>query len=505
MTKVIKMGALSAVACAMLSTTAFAGTVNTTAFKIADEYIQGKASAALNIGAGLLTAAVAPITIAGYSPTTIPAISLANGTVVLSASSGSLAIADADVITVGTHKIVIMEDNAAANTDVVIGVYANTFGGKLSFSSDASVSYTNGKAYRLAKVLNADAVIGGVLTDANSPALGATAVTLSGVAKGTDSVNLTVELFSTDTQTLRDTATNTLVTTPVQMSASVVTAANGVIDAISAEMKLFEAAADTDTIQVKIDAAAMDLSAAATANDTAKIIIKNTKALPVGMTAGIAAASGAVVTANCTIAADRLSTECSVTNTAFAALNATTPDTDTFTITYSQPAVADRNALKDATFTVDVTYDFTTADMVDYTTSNLLASAKAAGSWTYNGYNVIVPYVHNTADMSTFIKLVNKNNVAGIVYATIQDDAGNQCQNVSLTDLPANKAMVYNDTVIKAAADAAGCSVSYPFSVDMIATVNKENVEAVASQRMGANGQRVLPVYTNRTTNNIGK
>lgn len=67
-----------------------------------------------------------------------------------------------------------------------------------------------------------------------------------------------------------------------------------------------EAATDNDTIQVKIDAAAMDLSAAATAADAAKIIVKNTKALPVGMTVGIAAASGATVTAACTTAADRL-------------------------------------------------------------------------------------------------------------------------------------------------------------------------------------------------------
>lgn len=132
MTKVIKMGALSGSLRNAINNSICRYCKYNSFLKIADEYIQGKASTALNIGAGLLTGAVAPITIAGYSPTTIPAISLANGTVVLSASSGSLAVADAQVLA-GTHKIVIMEDNAAVDSDVVIGVYANTFGGKLSF------------------------------------------------------------------------------------------------------------------------------------------------------------------------------------------------------------------------------------------------------------------------------------------------------------------------------------------------------------------------------------
>lgn len=504
MTKGLKYGALSLVASALLSTSVFAGTVNTTPYTIADEYINGQASAALSVGTKIFTAynGTDAITtndngIAGYSPTTIPAISLANGTVVLSASSGSLS-----ATTVSGTKLVLMEDNGPENTDVVIGVYANAYGGKLSFASDASVSYTNGKSYRLATVLSSNAVAGTRLDDNISTAAVAGDLTLSAVAQNTATVDFKVELFSTDTQTLRDTGTSALVTTPVQVTATTKKALNGVIDAINKAQKEFTAGDDsvtTDVLTITVAAADYDVDAVAN-GDTTKIVVSNTKALPVGMTVVPTVANGAVVP-TCTIAADRLSTTCTT-----ATSNIAPGTSEVFTLTYTQTGLAEtENPIADATFSAVVTYDFVTALMVDYTT-NLLASP-AVGAWTYNGYNAKIPYISNDgAGTSTFVKLVNKNALTAAVTANIQDDAGHLCNGIQLAALPANQAAVYFDTAITTAAHAtagAGCAlVAYPYSVDMFATVNPANIETVAVQKFGNGGQRVLPVYTNR--NNTG-
>lgn len=513
MTKVIKMGALSAVACAMLSTTAFAGTFATTKAYTAAKEISDISTLTFNVGTRLLAV---DADIKGYIPADIPLANLANPAFTITPSAGKLSIDAAAITAIATAssaanagnftssdgKLAIVESTTGtlATGDKVIAVYTNESAGVLAFAGNGSVQVSNGKQYILAVVDSALAIGSSVnLTAASINAAEATdaLVSLKEVAKGTTAVSHTIKLGAADTQTVRDTATGSLLTMAAAVTASIKTTdvLNETIDAIKGGRKAFKASATDDIVKVSFVGAALDDSNKWAATDTATLVLKASKALPSDM--GVTVTNSTAATSNCTISTDGTTVTCPAMAVGLAASGAA--GTKTLDVTFTPNAAKDLIIL-DAKFTADVAYNFNDTDLNDYTSANLLASSLSAGQWKYNGYNITVPYIHNTSDISTFVKLVNKNAVEGIVYADIQDDAGNKCSGIELTNLPANKAVVYNDTAMMAAATAAGCSVSYPFSIDMIATVNPNSVEAVASQRMGANGQRVLPVYTNRNS-----
>lgn len=484
MTKFLKV---SVVAATLLVTSTFAGTLQTVPYTVAKEHIDGQAVGAISIADKIF---VDTATVDGYTPTQIPQINLVNGSIKLSASSGALAVKGGEVLAVVED---VDRNGVASNGDIVIAKYANAYLGELAFTSSTGATFTNGKTYVLANVTADKEAIGAALAGANDT-VAADNITLSGIAQGATSVDISVELSTTDTQTVRDTATAEVAVSQRQVTSTVTTAADGIINSDKAFTLFTAAPTNTDTVVVTVAAADKDTDAA-TANDDISIKLTGTKALPTGMT--VAAVSDAAELGTCTIAGDRLSVTCDFTNENL--LGAVGGDI-AYTVTFTADGI---NAISNAAFTAEVAHNFDTANNIDYVMGVNPVYSGSAGAWTYSGATLKSPYLVNSAAAQSFARISNESDQEAKVYVDIYDEAGEKVSGVLLDPIAAHSSKLYLATDMIAAAKLAGGSATLAsansgrFTAVFLVTAPAANVYGAAVVKQISGADRVTPMKDN--------
>jgi hypothetical protein len=251
------------------------------------------------------------------------------------------------------------------------------------------------------------------------------------------------------------TATSTVVTTKSQLSSSVTTKLNAIID-VENERKQFTAGNDTTTTDTLVVTPAV---AAAGTHDAAytgatHVIKGDFSWMESDGDSGIDAAELAAAFA----ATGGADTYTSTINTAGDAITVTVADAGgntaeamTGTFTVLGKAVSTAPILPTQSFTVDSTIKYNTASAVASTKT--IASA-SAGSWTLNGFDEDIVFMPFDSQYAQSINVSNTGSVAGAI--TVDITAGGKTYTKTLTATATPKATTNISQEVKAFAAESG-------------------------------------------------
>lgn len=314
-------------------------------------------------------------------------------------------------------------------------------------------------------------------------------------ADGTTSTTAEVKIgYSTDPSTA-DSGSVNLITVKDQVSATVSTKFNAFIDAANSFKLLVDAAganAATDTATVTIDAdpAGID-NAIATGDGTTMSLsllpdnnVSAAGVMAIGNTAEVT--EGAI-----TQGADN---NYSVALSVFT-INATD---EAMTYTYTPTGTAGANAIAATTFSTSLMATFPAG-------SKALLTAAPAGSWSVYGYSAQIPNVSGLSTHDTTMKFTNSSTTAAEIYFTLVDPDGteatlNSITNTSLSKLGVNVTGTYKASALLALITDANFDKTGSFSVEVSIPTTPNQVYGMASFKNTTLGQfKDLPVYNSST------
>lgn len=502
MTKGLKLGALSFVASALLSTTAFAGTIKQTDGTTA--YATTTKASELATGASFTMTADQ---LGMYIPSDIVLTTLSNPTFNYTMTNGTMTLDTAHF----TYYVVEIADIALGlqATDKVVAAYTAGSGTKTVAFGATGPQVSNGGHY---VIVESDDTAAPVAVDATTlvsnlttPVLASNVDYQQTVAGASDT--LTVKLGQGDSQTISDIATAQLLNASKQLCASV-TGVQKNIDPLD-EFKSFNLAGaacgtgaqtTTDTIVVKFNADQKDINAVGL-TDKAMITVYASPALPTGTVATVADSTSVDAGDVCTAAAGATSFKCTASSINLTDFNANEEETVTITLT-----VDGTHAISRTVFTADVEYDFANTGATDYlsSTDNALLVSANANSWEYRGTTIATPSINANNDTNTQVKINNDSTDAARVFWTLTDDAGNTVEAIEVassegnTGLAAGTSNTWLANALRTAAQAIKPTFGEKFRGHAVVT-SETDISAVSVMMINGGRDRVIPLVTTTT------
>ncbi|MGD9654059.1 MAG: hypothetical protein AB7U44_02580, partial [Sulfuricurvum sp.] len=423
MTKGLKYGALSVIASALLSTSAFAYTLTDYAGNaigvVSHNTAQTKASELST------SAAIANIDLGDYTPNDIALTTLSNPTFNYAVQNGHLTL---DLV--GKFYYIVESTTTTAGipditnaTDKVVAKYTAGSGTSTLAFGATGPQVSNGGKYVI--VQSED----DVTMDASTTVAAITAtvpLTRQGIsyaqttAATTDKV--VVNLGQGDSQSVSDVAIATILTASKQLCGTIVGVSKS-IDPLD-DFKSFNLQGvacgannqDTqDTVYAIVHASDYDIDAVSAATDDVTVTVVADKPLPAGTTASIAtvasstniggalreALGGTPSACTITTTATNSTVSCPLVNVDGVNLLAATANGFTGSAAAVIFTVDGNHAIERTHFTASIAYDFSNAGATDYTGSNLLVADLDANTWNYNGAVVTIPSINANADTNT--------------------------------------------------------------------------------------------------------
>lgn len=509
---------LSTTAAILVATTMHAGAVNATKVTVAEELISITAPVVLSTGfmdsntSGVYSA---------YVPSDIALTDLSNPIFNVFASSvddGDDAAGTISLPGLANHTYCIVEDNNITGEvgDVVIAVATTTSGAKLSFDGTGATA-TNAHNYILQNVADSNATIGTVITaggavDAN--------LTLTDITK--DSF-IRINLGSGDTNKVNDRGSSPITESGKQVDARMITAFDGVIDSTDSSYT-FRVGVMKDLFDFNVTSADKTIDAVTTATDSMVMTFTSTNDLP-------AAATYTTTSGTCALDSGLKSLVCTYPNVGLSSVSA---DEKAFDVNITVNGTSD--VILSTEFSAELTYDFVTTDSIDYTTGagksllDLTTNPDSAGSWTYYGYNAIIPSINTSAGNKTYLKFNNDSHDEALTYWTVTGYDG--CKSSVLVQADA---MTFNSTTLKfeptvtdgtlaagtsalwnavdiiEAANASGlpllangtagtCTLNEKSSIEVLITTTRNLVHGTATMRVANQSDKIIPIYTRNQT-----
>ena len=504
---------LSTTAAILVATAVNAGTVTSNQVTVASEL--NTLPASIDISDGFMDENTT-----AYVPSTISLTDLSNpifNIFTASTATGDTAVGTIDLVAQAGKTYCIVEDvnNSGEVNDVVIAVATTTSGSKLSFDGTAATA-TNAHKYMLRAVLDANATVNTVITAGDSFPVVDGNLTVSGI-DATSYVR--VNLGSGDTNIVNDRAGNLITTSGAQMSVTMNTLFDGVIDSTN-NSYTFTPAATADLLDFNVTAADKTLDAVG-ANDDMTVLITSTNALPAAADYNLTEAVGGTGEGSCTLTNANLLT-CTLAN---AGLSDAALDTQNYTVTITVNGTSD--VLLATEFGAEIAYNFDDSDASDYVESinplKDLTTAGEAGEWTYYGYNAIIPSINTSTGNTTYLKFNNDSNNNAYTYWTVTGYDGCKTSSLvqadamtfngtgfdTLTDgtLGAGVSGLWNATDIITAANASGtpllangtttaCTLNERSSIEVLVTTTRNLVHGTATMRVAGQSDKIIPILT---------
>ncbi|MGE4471619.1 MAG: hypothetical protein AB7D20_02385 [Sulfuricurvum sp.] len=525
MTKGLKYGALSVIASALLSTSAFAYTLTDYAGNaigvVSHNTAQTKASELST------SAAIANIDLGDYTPNDIALTTLSNPTFNYAVQNGHLTL---DLV--GKFYYIVESTTTTAGipditnaTDKVVAKYTAGSGTSTLAFGATGPQVSNGGKYVI--VQSED----DVTMDASTTVAAITAtvpLTRQGIsyaqttAATTDKV--VVNLGQGDSQSVSDVAIATILTASKQLCGTIVGVSKS-IDPLD-DFKSFNLQGvacgannqDTqDTVYAIVHASDYDIDAVSAASDDVTVTVVSDKPLPAGTTASIAtvasstniggalreALGGTPSACTITTTATNSTVSCPLVNVDGVNLLAATAHGFTGSAAAVTFTVDGNHAIERTHFTASIAYDFNNAGATDYTGSNLLVADLDANTWNYNGAVVTIPSINANADTNTQVKLNNNSDQNARVFWNLSDDAGNVASMIEVAAVSGNTGLAagVSDTwlasTLKAAAAANG--IGDKFRAEAVVTAT-EGVDGVTVMMINGGRDRVIPTTIDNAT-----
>lgn len=513
MTKGLKYGALSIIASALLSTSAFGITLTDNSGQaigtITGNTAQTKASELST------SAAIANINLGNYVPHGIDLTTLSNPTFNYAVEHGTLALAVLNATSANLYYYIVevapAADINAATNKVVAKYTAGTGTSTLAFGATGP-QVSNGGVYVIVQSTdNIPVDATKTVADIDTTALVQTGITYTQTGAATAD-RVVVNLGQGDSQTVSDVAVATILTAAKQVCASV-TGVQKNIDP-SDNFKSFNLAgaacgtgAQTtiDTIVVNFKAQPYNINAVGT-TDKAIITVNASNALPVGTVATVASSTIADVYAVnnvCSAAAGATSFTCTTNLIDLLTQADAVNPAETVTITIT---VDGTHAISRTAFTADVEYNFLAEGATDYlkTNANPLLVGANANTWNYRGTTITIPTMNSNADTNTMVKLNNDSLVNSKVLWTLIDDAGNKVESIEINSasgvatLGAAKSDTWMANTLRAAALAVKPAFGEKFRGEAVVT-SETGVSAVSVMMINGGRDRVIPLNSTTT------
>ena len=521
MTKGLKYGALSLVASALLSTSAFAYTMtdyNSLAIGVIDNNTAQTKASELST-----SASIANIDLGDYTPNDIALTTLSNPTFNYAVQNGTLSLAN-----VGTTRFYYIVESTTATAgvpditnagDKVVAKYTAGSGtGTIAFGATGP-QVSNGGKYVIVQSqddVTMDAATTVALITATAPLTRQGITYNQTTSASTDKV--VVNLGQGDSQSVSDVAIATILTASKQLCGSIVGVQKSIDpldDFKSFNLQGVACGANNqdlqDTVHAIVHATDYDIDAVSAATDDVTVTVTTDKPLPTGTTATIASiVSGTNVGGALREALGGTAAACTVTTTATAStvscplvnvdgtnLLAATANGFTGSAAVVTLTVDGSHAIERTQFTGSIAYDFSNAGATDYTGTNLLVTDLDANVWNYNGAVVTVPSINQNADTNTQVKINNNSTQAARVFWTLTDDAGNTVEMIEIastagtTGLAAGTSATWLATTLRAAAP----TIGEKFRAEAVVTAT-EGVDAVTVMMINGGRDRVIPTST---------
>jgi len=478
---------LSVAASALLTTSAFAGTITppATLGVLGEEAISmGDVTVTASLVATSITnTGTATQAHISYTPTDIPAGTLSNPVFKYTFSN----VKDIDLAAaIATKELNVFEvvDPTDLTTWKKVGANPVVSGADLNvltFSAiDGAATATNNKQYVIAEAVASYANTPATLLNAN----GAITVPMGfNVAQGsTGSVGLTAELYSGDSQALTDTTTSTsIMNISKEYSGEITTKLDAVIDSANNFLTFNPVAAGLDILSFdttkKAVLAGSELAVTSTFADFELVYDNNltTNALLIpaattvndfnatGVTADITAAVGGTVTTPVTL--DVSGNTAILPATAFSLSTSITSGTTVFPLIESV--------------------------------------AKNAGEWTVDGYAAQIPNAAGLTTHDTVLKFTNRAAIDADIFFTIIDPDGtvatlSSVANPEITNIVSNATGQYKVSELLALITDPAFNKTSSVSIEVLIPATATKVYGMASFKNVALGQfKDLPVYSN--------
>lgn len=524
MTKGLKYGALSVIASALLSTSAFAYTLSDYAGKsigvVSHNTAQTKASELST------SAAIANIDLGDYTPNDIALTTLSNPTFNYAVQNGHLTL---DLV--GKFYYIVESTTTTAGipditntTDKVVGRYTAGSGTSTLAFGATGPQVSNGGKYVIVQSTDDVAVDAGTtVADIDTVPLTRQGISYNQTTAATTD-KVIVNLGQGDSQSVSDVAIATILTASKQLCGTIVGVSKS-IDPLD-DFKSFNLQGvacgannqDTqDTVYAIVHASDYDIDAVSAATDDVTVTVTSDKPLPAGTTASIATVASSTniggalrealggTPAACTITttATNSTVSCPLVNVDGVNLLAATANGFTGSAAAVTFTVDGNHAIERTHFTASIAYDFSNAGATDYTGSNLLVADLDANTWNYNGAVVTIPSINSNADTNTQVKLNNNSDQNARVFWNLSDDAGNVASMIEVaavsgnTGLAAGASDTWLASTLKAAAAANG--IGEKFRAEAVVTAT-EGVDGVTVMMINGGRDRVIPTTIDNAT-----
>lgn len=456
----IKKLSLSAVAAAMVATSAIAGAINTGSITtIASELLENEA-VDINVSNAIQYTCT-------MSNTEVKSAAEAGIELSLPGISSASSLANLRVI--------------RTDTNATVAEYASKVGSTLIFEAATGTSVVEDGSYKV------------VSFDSNSTINSARGDLILTLAKGSDSVTAIMKTTSNDGVSILDTASGPIAQTEPQFALSVDTALDSQIDAASGFLN-FTSSGTTDNFAFKFvnKGTTLDIPATLTGLSLALISDQN---LSEYVVTGSSPALGTAVTGS------TIGQGISVAKTADNDHNITYASSDSnnteaiFTSTLTTTAVGEM-AVTNFTATGGVTFNGSTSSY-----SKQLLTDADAGKWTIYGYTAQIPNVAGLSTHDTVMKFTNRSSLDTNIYFTLIDPDGtvatlNSVDNPELASLPADTTGTYVASTLLSLVDDAAFNKAGSISVEVAIPTTPTSVYGMASFKNNALGQfKDLPVY----------
>ncbi|MDD4883467.1 hypothetical protein [Sulfuricurvum sp.] len=551
MTKGLKYGALSIIASALLSTSAFA---------IQDTDYAGKAIGTLTdttgwtIASELTTASttVTPLNLGVYNPNDIKLEVLSNPTFNIAVKHGKITFA----ATSGTESYfyyiveapIDVDGHLAAFTGSEHVVAKMTAGGNGTSSVTFSATgpqVSNDKNYVIVRAAaltvnasDADIALTGATTLNDFASTSNVTITSTGAGityvsdSGASSDTITVNLGRGDSQEVSDVAVAPILSTQKQVCAGIGQVSSSIDP--DTEFKAFSLNAafcganttnKTDTLPIVFRVTQLDDDAVSVGNaDIATVTLTTNVALPANTSAKIFGSyNGAHVTVDnvntlvdhdassfdvttpktCTVTtANNASTVvCTLPVDLLTQLTGVNKEANTFGAEIDL-TVDGQHEISRTQFTGQVELNFSKGTALDYASANPLVSSANignAGEWKYAGTTAVIPSINSNSDTVTYVRLNNDSTKDARVFWTLTDVNGVVAKNIEVasasgaTGLAATKAGTWTAEALRVAAATHGVTLGEQFRAEAVVTTDN-GVTGMTTMMIGGARDRVVPM-----------
>lgn len=511
MTKGFKYGALSIIASALLSTSAFGITLTDNSGQaigtITGNTAQTKASELST------SAAIANINLGNYVPHGIDLTTLSNPTFNYAVEHGTLTLTTPGALFYYVVEVAPTTTFSTITNKVVAKYTAGSGTSTIAFGATGP-QVSNGNVYVIVQG-SVDFAIVGTTTVNDIGAVTQNGVTYTQTGAATAD-RVVVNLGQGDSQTVSDVAVATILTASKQLCGNIIGVQKNIDPTDGFKSFNLQGAvcgANTqdlqDTIRMTIHANNFDIDAVTAGTDTATAVIRSSIPLPAGTTASIAgtpmntidgvsyydmdAAAATVTPCGIVNSATDSTVTCTIPGVDLTQNFGTANGDDQYMATVTL-AVSGTVAIARTSFVADVEYNFANAGATDYNAANKLVANLNANTWNYNGANITVPSVNQNADTNTQVKINNNSTQAARVFWTLTDDAGNVATMIEVASAAGNTGLAAgkSDTWLATALRAAAPTIGQKFRAEAVVTAT-ESVDAVTVMMINGGRDRVIP------------